>query len=77
MWLDSNSPRRHGILNDNLNVRHGILPTNCDQRDIRGPQTTQAIAIALGCLLELDDKTLLLKTYTLVFRNGKKSTETD
>lgn len=46
----------------NLSARHGMLHYELFIREsLEAPQTMQAIAIALECIPELDDKAELLK----------------
>ena len=60
-------PKRHALLDENLNARHGIAFYDMVREDPEAPKTIQAIAVALGCPPKLSSKTLLLETlYTLV-----------
>lgn len=65
--MENDSPRRHALLKENLNTRHGIASYDMVRETPDTPKTIQAIAVALACPPKLSSKTLLLKPlYTLV-----------
>lgn len=68
-------PGRHGFLNYNFSTRHGIFSYELVlvREAPAAPKITQAIAVALGCPLELDDKTLFLKIQHTWFQELEKS----
>lgn len=62
MWVDSVSPRTHGLLNENCNTRHEIPPYKLLVREVpEVSKTAQSVGTNLGLPPQLHSKTLLLK----------------
>lgn len=61
----NSDPRSHEFLMKNLSARHGMLHYELFIREsLEAPQTMQAIAIALECIPELDNKGGITKETT-------------